>query len=198
MALESIVLVRARTPLAMSAVAASALVGGKSSSLPASEKASLEKAKEQIAKSLVADANVRDRDLHDRLKLQSRSPEGSLYQEASRDAPGVHQRPAIVEAPGGFTQIPAALKQAAAQLDYHHTFSGVFPQIHRAWMSFDHILFLWDYTDPRGYFYQYDGLDQSIITAALVRPRAGVFDDAATPPWLLLISTPLEVSVLGL
>ena len=96
------------------------------------------------------------------------------------------------------TQMPAALKQAAAQLEYYHTFSGVFPQIHRAWMTIDHILFLWDYTDPRGSFYQYDGLDQTIIHASLVRPRAGVFEEGATPPWLLLLSTPVEVVLLGL
>ena len=40
-------------------------------------------------------------------------------------------------------------------------------------MTIDHVLYLWDYTDPRGSFYQYDGLDQTIIHAALVRPRAG-------------------------
>ena len=99
------------------------------------------------------------------------------------------------------------------------------------------ILFLWDYTDPRGSFYQYDGLDQvalsvlrppcplprshpaehartpartpivvihspaagnasqAIIHAALVRPRAGVFAADATPQWLLLLSTPLEVCI---
>ena len=44
-------------------------------------------------------------------------------------------------------------------------FMGLFPQIHRAWMTIDHMLFLWDYTDPRGSFYQYDGLDQTIIHA---------------------------------
>ena len=38
---------------------------------------------------------------------------------------------------------------------------GIFPGIQRAWMTIDHILFLWDYTDPRGSFYQYDGLDQA-------------------------------------
>ena len=94
--------------------------------------------------------------------------------------------------------MPAALKQAAAQLEYYHTFSGLFPQIHRAWMTIDHILFLWDYTDPRGSFYQYDGLDQTIIHAALVRPVRGVFEEGATPQWLLLLSTPVEVVLLGL
>jgi hypothetical protein len=48
---------------------------------------------------------------------------------------------------------------ATDQLEYH-CFMGIFPEIRRAWMTIDHIFFLWDYTDPRGSFYQYDGLDQ--------------------------------------
>ena len=46
-------------------------------------------------------------------------------------------------------------------------------------MTTDHVLFLWDYTDPRGNFYQFDGLDQTIIHASLVRPRRGVFEEGA-------------------
>ena len=162
------------------------------------DKASLEKASDHITKLLQKDAKVAERDLHDRLLKQARMQENLLYDEASKDAAEVHKRPALAEAPGGFTQMPAALKQAAATLEYYHTFSGLFPQIHRAWMTIDHILFLWDYTDPRGSFYQYDGLDQTIIHASLVRPKPNVFEEDATPQWLLLLSTPVEVVVLGL
>lgn len=139
----------------------------------------------------------------------------------------MHKRPALVEAPGGFVPMPTSLKQVCArhdplsrarvgrassqrrspapprlqaatnQLEYH-CFMGIFPSIKRAWMTIDHILFLWDYTDPRGSFYQYDGLDQAIIHAALVTPRAGVFPPDASPHRLLLLSTPLEVVVLAL
>ena len=65
-------------------------------------------------------------------------------------------------------------------------------------MTIDHQLFLWDYTDPRGSFYQYDGLDQTIIHASLVVPRRGVFEEGAQPQWLLLLSTPVEVILFGL
>ena len=164
----------------------------------ATDKAHLEKATEHVTKVLKDDAKVSTRDLQERLLKQARMQEHLLYDEASRDAAEVHKRPALSEAPGGFTQMPAALRQAAAQLEYYHTFSGLFPEIHRAWMTIDHVLFLWDYTDPRGSFYQYDGLDQTIIHAALVRPKPGVFEEGATPPWLLLLSTPVEVVVLGL
>lgn len=159
---------------------------------------SIESAAEHVTRQYSKDAKISERDLHDRLLKQARMEESQLYEEASRDAPVMHRRPALTEAPGGFTQMPAALKQATRQLEYYHTFSGVFPQIHRAWTTIDHVLFLWDYTDPRGSFYQYDGLDQTIIHAALVRPRHGVFEEGATPQWLLLLSTPVEVVVLGL
>lgn len=52
---------------------------------------------------------------------------------------------------------------------------GVFSSIKRAWMTIDHILFLWDYTDPRGSFYQYDGLDQ-------VRPAISYLEALNTSP----------------
>ena len=161
-------------------------------------KAMVERAAEHVGKVLAKDAKVSERDLHDRLLKQARMQENLLYDEASADSPEVHRRPALAEAPGGFTQMPAALRQAASQLEYYHTFSGLFPQIGRAWMSIDHILFLWDYTDPRGSFYTYEGLDQTIIHAALVRPRPGVFEQGQAPQWLLLLSTPVEVVVLGL
>ena len=51
---------------------------------------------------------------------------------------------------------PNPNQAASEQLEYH-MFMGLFPQIHRAWMTIDHMLFLWDYTDPRGSFYQARG-----------------------------------------
>ena len=184
-------------PLASPSVPSGAATA--SGKLSGAAKSALEKAKESIERAITRDAKVSERDLYDRLLKQARQPtDGWLYEDASAESTCVHKRPAMSLTPGGFTQIPAALKQAASQLEYYHSFTGVFPEIHRAWMTIDHILFLWDYTDPRGSFYQYDGLDQAIITAAVVRPRPGVFDETATPPWLLLLSTPIEVVVLGL
>ena len=84
-------------------------------SLTVADKSALEKSLEQVAKTRARDANVMERDLLDRLVKQARMPSvNALYEEASKDAPAVHNRPALVEAPGGFTQMPAALKQAAA------------------------------------------------------------------------------------
>ena len=96
---------------------------------------SIERAAEHVTRQYSKDAKISERDLHDRLLKQARMEESQLYEEASRDAPVMHKRPALTEAPGGFTQMPAALKQATRQLEYYHTFSGVFPQIHRAWTT---------------------------------------------------------------
>jgi len=177
---------------------ASALVNDVNHGLSTQQRQSLEKAKEQLTKVLQRDAKVVDRDLADVFQKQARTNEGCMYDDTNKDAPAMHKRPALVEVPGGFVPMPTSLKQAASDRLEYHCFMGVFTGIRRAWMTIDHILFLWDYADPRGSFYQYDGLDQAIIHAALVRPRPGVFAADATPTWLLLLSTPLEVVVLAL
>jgi hypothetical protein len=85
--------------------------------------------------------------------MQARTNEGCMYEACESDAP-LHKQPQFVPAPGGFTAMPAALKQAATdQLEYH-MFVGLFPEMHRAWMTIDHMLFIWDYNEPRGAFYQ--------------------------------------------
>ena len=167
--------------------------------LTAAQRQKLEKARELVSKAAQRDAKVADRDLYDRLLKQARAggPDGCLYSECQPSALSMHKRPQFELVPGGFTQMPLALKQAASEQLEYHMFMGLFPQIHRAWMTIDHMLFLWDYTDPRGSFYQYDGLDQTIIHATLVKPRQSVFAGSSTPQWLLLLSTPLEVVVLA-
>ena len=160
------------------------------------EKEKLAESRKQVAKVLERDANISGRDLFDRLLRQARMQEQELYEEKLADNALIRQRPAsFSEVPGGYTPMPAALQQAA-QGEYYHSFQGLFPQIHRAWMTIDHVLYLWDYNDPRGSFYLYDGLDQTIIHASLVKSRQGVFEP--TPDWLLLLSTPVEVILLGL
>ena len=129
--------------------------------LTASQRQQLEKARELVSKAAQRDGKVTDRDLYDWLLKQARAggPDGCLYTECQPSAQSMHTRPQFELVPGGFTQMPLALKQAASEQLEYHMFMGLFPQIHRAWMTIDHMLFLWDYTDPRGSFYQYDGLD---------------------------------------
>ena len=119
------------------------------------QKDKLEKSRAVVSKRIASDGKVAERDLYDRLLKQVRMPDA--YEETQSSAAAMHLRPPITEAPGGFTQMPEPLKKMAAQCEYYHTFSGLFPEIRRAWMTIDHMLFLWDYTDPRGSFYQARG-----------------------------------------
>ena len=108
----------------------------------ADEIAQLEQAKEQVVKALQRDAKVKERDLYDRLVKQARAPDGCLYANSEEASGAEHMRAQFVETAAGFTQLPPALRQAAAsQLEYH-SFNGLFPEIHRAWMTIDHMLFL--------------------------------------------------------
>eukprot|EP00656_Telonema_subtile_P001758 TRINITY_DN10762_c0_g1_i2.p1 TRINITY_DN10762_c0_g1~~TRINITY_DN10762_c0_g1_i2.p1 ORF type:complete len:1481 (+),score=454.69 TRINITY_DN10762_c0_g1_i2:208-4650(+) len=70
---------------------------------------------------------------------------------------------------------------------------GVLPEIHRAWISIDHVLYLWNYNDST--YEVHDFLDEVIISVALVKPRPGVFLDRTD--WLLVVTTPTDVSVLA-
>ena len=173
-------------------------------SLTAAQQAQLHQARDLVSNAVQRDAKVKGRDLHERVAKQTKVREssgdvlGCSYTACTPAALLMHKRPQFEFVAGGYTQMPLALKQAASEQLEYHMFMGLFPQIHRAWMTIDHMLFLWDYTDPRGSFYQYDGLDQTIIHASLVRPKPNVFEEDATPQWLLLLSTPVEVVVLGL
>ncbi|KAJ1954034.1 hypothetical protein IWQ62_005855, partial [Dispira parvispora] len=71
---------------------------------------------------------------------------------------------------------------------------GLFPEIHRVWITIDHRLFLWNY-ESGDTFQSYDEQDQIILTAALVKPCPGVLDSRIQ--YLLVLSTPLEVTLLG-
>ena len=73
-------------------------------------------------------------------------------------------------------------------------FGGVLPEIHRAWISIDHVLYLWNYSDGQQYEV-YDALSELIIAVALVPARPGVFLEQTD--WLLVVTTPTEVVALA-
>lgn len=80
------------------------------------------------------------------------------------------------------------------------SFMGLFPQINRAWLTVDSNLFLWGYTPFRQVatqndFYVFEGINQVIVSVALVTPRPGVFVDSIS--YLLAVATPVEVTLLG-
>jgi len=72
------------------------------------------------------------------------------------------------------------------------SFVGLFPEIHRAYITIDNKLFLWNYYDGSD-FYLYDDLSQIIISVALVKPRVGVF--VPSIQHLLVVSTPVELLI---
>ena len=74
-------------------------------------------------------------------------------------------------------------------------FQGLFPDIGRAWITIDHKLFLWNYEQGQEYLV-YEDQDQVIINVALVKPIPEIFINQIE--FVLVISTPLEIILLGL
>ncbi|KJA29400.1 hypothetical protein HYPSUDRAFT_32851 [Hypholoma sublateritium FD-334 SS-4] len=72
---------------------------------------------------------------------------------------------------------------------------GLMAEVERVWISIDHKLFLWDYTDGQEISSFVDQPD--VIThVALVKPKQGLFIDDITS--LLVICTPVSVLLIGL
>ncbi|GLB36074.1 putative non-repetitive/WGA-negative nucleoporin C-terminal [Lyophyllum shimeji] len=74
------------------------------------------------------------------------------------------------------------------------THMGLMPEIERAWISYDHKLFFWDYVDGHEIS---SFMEQSdvISDVALVKPKQGLFIDEISS--LFVITTPLSVFILG-
>lgn len=71
---------------------------------------------------------------------------------------------------------------------------GLFPEIGRAWLTIDSDIYIWTYEQARDVAY-YDGLSHLIVSVGLVKPRPGVLINDVK--YLLLLTTPIEVIVLG-
>ncbi|KAK3595250.1 hypothetical protein CHS0354_010857 [Potamilus streckersoni] len=71
---------------------------------------------------------------------------------------------------------------------------GLFPEIERAWLSVDSDIFLWKYEDGGDLAY-FDGLNETILCAALVKPRPGIFQPYIK--FLLCLATPIDIVLLG-
>lgn len=66
---------------------------------------------------------------------------------------------------------------------------GIFPEIHRSWVSIDNKFFIWSYLGSD--FNAYDELDQVIVSAGIVVPKPGIFKDYVK--YLLVLATTVEV-----
>ncbi|KAG5647653.1 hypothetical protein DXG03_009006 [Asterophora parasitica] len=74
------------------------------------------------------------------------------------------------------------------------THMGLMPDIERAWISYDHKLFFWDYVDGHE-ISSFMEQDEVINEVALVKPKKGLFIDEITS--LFVIATPLSIFLLG-
>eukprot|EP01135_Chromosphaera_perkinsii_P003900 Nk52_evm1s262 gene=Nk52_evmTU1s262 len=74
-------------------------------------------------------------------------------------------------------------------------FMGMFPEINRAWLTIDNAIYLWNCNDGSDVCY-YDGLGQIIVSAGLIKPKSGIFNDQIE--FLLCLATPVEIVILGI
>ncbi|GAB1299230.1 Nuclear pore complex protein Nup155 [Apodemus speciosus] len=66
---------------------------------------------------------------------------------------------------------------------------------HRAWLTIDSDIFMWNYEDGGDLAY-FDGLSETILAVGLVKPKAGIFQPHVRH--LLVLATPVDIVILGL
>jgi nuclear pore complex protein Nup155 len=71
---------------------------------------------------------------------------------------------------------------------------GVFPEINRAWITIDKKLYIWDYINESD-LYEYDELEQIILSIGLVKPKEGIFKEYVK--YLIIITTSVEVIIVA-
>ncbi|XP_037068841.1 nuclear pore complex protein Nup155-like [Pollicipes pollicipes] len=71
---------------------------------------------------------------------------------------------------------------------------GLFPELNRAWLTIDNDIYVWLF-ESGGDLTYYDGMSETILSVAMVRPRPGVFQSHIQH--LLCLATPLEIVLLG-
>ncbi|EFC50324.1 nucleoporin 155 [Naegleria gruberi] len=93
-----------------------------------------------------------------------------------------------------FVALPDPIFEEYRRLEYK-CFMGIFPEIHRAWITIDNKFFIWSYLDGSD-FNEYDELDQIIISAGIVKPKPNIFKDYVK--YLLVLATPIEIVLVAL
>ncbi|KAL0269136.1 UNVERIFIED_CONTAM: hypothetical protein PYX00_006963 [Menopon gallinae] len=71
---------------------------------------------------------------------------------------------------------------------------GLFPEIHRAWLTIDSDIYIWTYEHGTDLAY-FDGLGEIIVSVGLVKPKPDVFYQYIK--YLLVLTTTVEIVVLG-
>ncbi|XP_028318058.1 nuclear pore complex protein Nup155-like [Gouania willdenowi] len=72
---------------------------------------------------------------------------------------------------------------------------GVFPEISRAWLTIDNVIYMWKYEDG-GDVASFEGLIEAILAVRLVKPKQGVLQPHIH--YLLVLATSVDVFILGL
>jgi len=90
---------------------------------------------------------------------------------------------------------PALLKDFTKEGSYEFSIRGIFPEIHHAWITFDHQLILWNYLGEARSYLQFDQLTQIIVSVGLVKPKPDVFVEEVE--YILVIATPVECIILA-
>ncbi|XP_070562899.1 nuclear pore complex protein Nup155-like [Ptychodera flava] len=71
---------------------------------------------------------------------------------------------------------------------------GIFAEIGRAWLTIDSDIFVWSYEDGGDLAY-FDGLNETILSVGLVKPKPNVFQRHIR--YLLCLTTPVDIVLLG-
>ena len=77
--------------------------------------------------------------------------------------------------------------------------TGIFAELHHAWIVVDSSLYLWDYTHPnpdQAELIGFEDLTNPITAVQLVKPRGGVFVDSITH--LLVVASSVDLHLVGL
>ncbi|KAI6646340.1 Nuclear pore complex protein [Oopsacas minuta] len=88
---------------------------------------------------------------------------------------------------------PQELLQQLDQTQFN-CMTGVFPEINRIWITVDHRVYLWNYSDTSDLAY-YDGLQEVILSVSLYLPIPGVLRSHIQ--YLLFLTTPSNIVALG-
>ncbi|XP_043248348.1 nuclear pore complex protein Nup154 isoform X1 [Colletes gigas] len=75
-----------------------------------------------------------------------------------------------------------------------HCMMGLFTEISKAWLTIDSDIYVWSYENETDVAY-FDGLNETIISVGLVKPKPEVFQSYVK--YLLILTTTVEVTILG-
>ncbi|XP_008546864.1 nuclear pore complex protein Nup155 [Microplitis demolitor] len=75
-----------------------------------------------------------------------------------------------------------------------HCMMGLFTEISKAWLTIDSDIYVWSYENESDVAY-FDGLNETIISVGLVKPKPGIFQNYVK--YLLVLTTTVEITVLG-